>query len=142
MKNLLINSQKLTHLVTKQSVAKKLTKLTLTSALLSVMALSSGCSLFSVYKIDIPQGTPITQKQAKRVQVGMSQAQVLYLLGNPAFKDTIEANRWDYIYDYEAGTVGKREHKPNVHNAQQHLVVYFANGKVSRIQGLKSLPVK
>lgn len=100
-----------------------------------------GCSLFSVYKIDLPQGTPITQSQAAQLKVGMTQAQVLYLLGSPALRDTLAPNRWDYIYDYKAGTEGRRAGKPDINNASQHLIVYFNDaGQVSRIEGLESLP--
>ncbi len=101
----------------------------------------SGCSLFSVYKIDLPQGTPITQTEAQKLQVGMNQNQVIYLLGSPAIRDTLAPNRWDYIYDYKAGTVGEREGVADVKNASQHLIVYFdGNGIVTRIEGLESLP--
>lgn len=117
-----------------------LRKLLLTATIATSVALS-GCSLFSVYKIDLPQGTPITQTQAQKVQVGMNQNQVLYILGSPAIKDTLAPNRWDYIYDYKAGTEGERQGIQDVKNASQHLVIYFdANGLVSRIEGLETLP--
>lgn len=112
------------------------------AALTGVIALS-GCSALSVYKIDLPQGTPITQQQAQKLKVGMNQNQVLYILGSPAIKDTLAPNRWDYIYDYEAGTEGRRQGKPNIHNASQHLKVYFdTNGIVTRIEGIETLPAK
>ena len=102
----------------------------------------SGCSLFSVYTIDLPQGTPITQMQAQKLQVGMNQNQVLYILGSPAIRDTLAPNRWDYIYDYQAGTEGKRKGIADVKNARQHLIVYFdEQGIVTRIEGVDSLPV-
>lgn len=105
--------------------------------------LASGCSLFQVYTIDIPQGTPITQMQAKQVQIGMTQSQVLYLLGSPAFRDTLEPNRWDYLYDFRAGTEGKREKKPDILAGKQHFTVYFdADKRVARLEGLSSLPVR
>ena len=101
----------------------------------------SGCSLLSVYKIELPQGTPITQTQAQKLQVGMNQNQVLYILGSPAIRDTLEPNRWDYIYDYKAGTEGRRKGIADVKNASQHLKIYFDNnGIVTSIQGLESLP--
>ena len=101
----------------------------------------SGCSLFSVYKIDLPQGTPITQNQAQTLKLGMSQNQVLYILGSPAVRDTLAPNRWDYIYDFQAGTEGSRKGVADVKNASQHLIVYFdANGLVSRIEGIETLP--
>ena len=117
-----------------------LRKIVLTS-ILGVAVTMSGCSLLSVYKIELPQGTPITQTQAQKLQVGMNQNQVLYILGSPAIRDTLEPNRWDYIYDYKAGTEGRRKGIADVKNASQHLKVYFDNnGIVTSIQGLESLP--
>lgn len=110
-------------------------------SLSSVLALS-GCGIFRVYTIDLPQGTPITQEKAAQLQVGMTADQVLYLAGSPAVRDTLNPNRWDYIYDYTAGTDGKRQGKPNVKNASQYMSVYFENGRVVRIDGRDSLPAK
>ena len=120
--------------------ARMLRKLIIAMSLGATVTLS-GCSLFSVYKIDLPQGTPITQTQAQTVKVGMNQIQVLYILGSPAIRDTLEPNRWDYIYDFQAGTEGSRKGIANVKNASQHLRVYFdANGIVNRIEGIETLP--
>ena len=117
-----------------------LRKIVMTS-ILGVAVTMSGCSLLSVYKIELPQGTPITQTQAQKLQVGMNQNQVLYILGSPAIRDTLEPNRWDYIYDYKAGTEGRRKGIADVKNASQHLKVYFDNnGIVTSIQGLETLP--
>ncbi|WP_413680461.1 outer membrane protein assembly factor BamE [Psychrobacter sp. I-STPA6b] len=113
----------------------------LSAASLTSVLLLSGCSMFGVYKIDLPQGTPITQPQAQKVQIGMSQDQVLYLLGSPAMRDTLAPNRWDYLYDYTPGTYGKREGKKAIQGASQHLSIFFDNtGRVIQIQGLESLP--
>lgn len=118
-------------------------RLLLISSVATGMIALSGCSALSVYKIDLPQGTPITQLQAQKLRIGMNENQVLYLLGSPAIKDTLAPNRWDYIYDYEAGTEGRRQGIPNVHNASRHLKVYFnANGLVSAIEGIETLPAK
>ena len=117
-----------------------LRKIVMTSILGTAVTMS-GCSLLSVYKIELPQGTPITQTQAQKLQVGMNQNQVLYILGSPAIRDTLEPNRWDYIYDYKAGTEGRRKGIADVKNASQHLKVYFDNnGIVTSIQGLETLP--
>lgn len=112
------------------------------TAIFSTTLVMSGCSLFSVYKIELPQGTPITQTQAQKLRVGMNQNQVLYLLGSPAIRDTLAPNRWDYIYDYQAGTEGRRKGIADVSDASQHLIIYFdTNGIVNRIEGVEKLPV-
>ncbi|STZ10083.1 Small protein A precursor [Moraxella caviae] len=110
-------------------------------ALAGAVALS-GCSIFRVYTIDLPQGTPLTQEKAAQLQVGMSPDQVLYLVGSPAVRDTLNPNRWDYVYDFAAGTDGKRKGKPDVKNGEQRMSVYFENNRVVRIEGRESLPVK
>ena len=118
-----------------------LRKLTM-SAILGIAVAVSGCSMLSVYKIDLPQGTPITQTDAQKLKVGMNQNQVLYILGSPAIRDTLAPNRWDYIYDYKAGTEGRRKGIADVRNASQHLIIYFdANGIVTRIEGIETLPI-
>lgn len=119
---------------------KKPTLSLLTLGMAAVLTLS-GCSAFRVYTIDLPQGTPLTAAQAAQVQVGMSANQVLYILGSPALKDTLAPNRWDYIYDYTAGTDGKRKGKADIKNASQYLSIYFNNqGQVVRIDDRDSLP--
>lgn len=115
--------------------------LSLSALLLSSTLILGGCQWFRVYTIDLPQGTPITQSVAQKVQVGMTQQQVLYVLGSPALKDTLAPNRWDYLYDYTAGTDGKRAGKPNIKNASQYLTITFDdNKKVAKIEGISTLP--
>lgn len=104
--------------------------------------LLSGCQWLRVHTIDLPQGTPITQHRASAVKIGMTTEQVRYVLGSPALQDTLAPNRWDYLYDYRAGTDGKRAGKPNITNASQYFSVYFdKEGRVARIEGLERLPV-
>lgn len=119
---------------------KKPTFKLITLGMAAVLTLS-GCSAFRVYTIDLPQGTPLTAAQANQAQVGMNANQVLYLLGSPALRDTLAPNRWDYIYDYTAGTDGKRKDKADIKNASQYLSIYFnEQGQVVRIDGRDSLP--
>lgn len=114
--------------------SKKVLILPLLTMLTCTLVLPA-CSWVSVYKIDIPQGTPIQDSQLAQVKIGMTQDQVLYLLGSPAVRDTLNPNRWDYIYDYTAGTHGKKNKIPNVNNAQQYTKIYFdTNGRVSKIE--------
>lgn len=69
-------------------------KIMLTTLLVS--SLLAGC----VYKIDIPQGTPLTKAQASQVHVGMNYQQVRFLLGSPTITDPLNPERWDYVYNY------------------------------------------
>ena len=111
-------------------------KIMLTLFVTSVLA---GCSTLGVYKVDIPQGTPLTQVQAAKVQVGMSHQQVRFLLGSPTLTDPLNPLRWDYIYNYIPGTNAK---KAKISAASgQHLKIYFnQNGIVEKIEGLETIP--
>ncbi len=106
---------------------------------LFVTSILAGCSTLGVYKVDIPQGTPLTQVQAAKVQVGMSHQQVRFLLGSPTLTDPLNPLRWDYIYNYIPGTNAK---KAKISAASgQHLKIYFnQNGIVEKIEGLETIP--
>ncbi len=106
---------------------------------LVVISLLVGCSTLGVYKVDIPQGTPLTQAQASKVQVGMSHQQVRFLLGSPTVTDPLNPLRWDYIYNYIPGTYAKKAKIPAAHG--QHLKIYFnETGIVTKIEGLETIP--
>ncbi len=106
---------------------------------LFVASLLGGCSVFGVYKVDIPQGTPLTQAQASKIQVGMTYQQVRFLLGSPTISDPMNPERWDYIYNYIPGTYAKKAKIPAAHG--QHLKVYFdQSGIVNKIEGLETIP--
>ena len=106
---------------------------------LFVSSVLTGCSTLGVYKVDIPQGTPLTQAQAAKIQVGMSHQQVRFLLGSPTITDPMNPLRWDYIYNYIPGTNAKKAKIPAA--TGQHLKIYF-NGKgiVEKIEGLDTIP--
>lgn len=101
--------------------------------------LITGCSIFGVYKVDIPQGTPLTKAQAEQIRVGMSYQQVHFLLGSPTIRDPLHPQRWDYAYHYIPGTYAKKDKIPTAQG--QYLKIYFdQNGIVNKIEGLESLP--
>ncbi|MFW2077145.1 outer membrane protein assembly factor BamE [Acinetobacter sp. ULE_I010] len=106
---------------------------------LFVASLLGGCSVLGVYKVDIPQGTPLTQAQASKIQVGMTYQQVRFLLGSPTVTDPMNPTRWDYIYTYIPGTYAKKAKIPAANG--QHLKVYFDQaGIVNKIEGLETIP--
>lgn len=99
----------------------------------------TGCSTFGVYKVDIPQGTPLTKAQAEQVKVGMNNQQVRFLLGSPTITDPLNPLRWDYVYNYTPGTYAKKQKIPKAHG--QYLKIYFnEQGIVTQIEGLETLP--
>lgn len=89
---------------------------------LFVTSLLAGCSIFGVYKVDIPQGTPLTKAQASQVQVGMNFQQVRFLLGSPTVTDPLNPQRWDYIYNYIREHMLKSENPRSTWSAFKNLL--------------------
>lgn len=63
----------------------------------------SGCSPFKTHKMDIEQGNVISQEDASKLRVGMSEAQVQEFMGTPVLINTFSNDRVDYIYTFQAG---------------------------------------
>jgi outer membrane protein assembly factor BamE len=100
---------------------------------LLAVTLLAGCSFPNIvapYKLDIPQGNAITADQVEKLKVGMTRAQVRFIMGTPLLTDPFHANRWDYIYtDARNGKLLQ----------QKTFTVYFENDRLSRFGG-ETLP--
>ena len=95
--------------------------------LLSLLLASCGSySLPSLnaYKMDIRQGNYVTPQMREKLKVGMSKAQVRFVMGTPMLQDVFHANRWDYVYMLEHG--GKLVE-------EQRLTLYFDGENLTRI---------
>lgn len=90
-----------------------------------LLAIAAFGSTACVYRVPIQQGNFLETKDVDQVAVGMTQAQVRYVLGTPMVVDPFSKDRWDYVYYLKKGQMRAPE--------QRHFVVYFDNGAVSRI---------
>ncbi len=89
----------------------------------------SGCStpwLPTFYRVPVTQGQVVDEARIAQLQVGMSQAEVRALLGEPLLRDPFQTNRWDYTYSRRSGS---RE------LARRRLTVHFDQGIVQQIDG-------
>lgn len=55
------------------------------------------------YKIEILQGSILTAEEITQLQLGMNKEQVEYILGTPSIIDSLNPNRWDYIFRTKKG---------------------------------------
>jgi len=65
-----------------------------------LVASLTGCSfLFNkfVYQIDVTQGNYIEEGKIKKLELGMTQEQVIFLLGSPMLIDEFDSSKWYYI---------------------------------------------
>ena len=55
------------------------------------------------YKIEILQGSIITTDDVSQLEIGMSKAQIEYILGTPSIVNPINPDRWDYVFRSKQG---------------------------------------
>jgi outer membrane protein assembly factor BamE len=72
------------------------------------------------------QGNITEQKHVDKLEIGMTKAQVKFLLGTPMSIDSFDHDRWDYIYTYKAG---------NNDPVRNNLSVFFENNLLAKIEG-------
>jgi outer membrane protein assembly factor BamE len=85
-----------------------------------VIALSlSACSSW-VYRIDIPQGNYLEQKDIDKLQISMTKEQVKFVLGSPVLVDSFNDDTWHYVYKLKSGRSDKL-------NKQKNFMVKFEN---------------
>lgn len=96
---------------------------------IAVASLSlSACTHYKfpwVYRIDVEQGNILEEDEVKQLEIGMTERQVIYLIGSPLGRDTFNQNRWDYFYSYRTGK-GKFD--------RERLTLYFENGRLANIE--------
>lgn len=79
-----------------------------------------------VFKIDVPQGNIVTQEMVNQLKPGMTQRQVLFVMGTPLLTDTFHPERWDYVYRV----------KPGYGDAEQFRVtLYFQDDILAGLDG-------
>jgi outer membrane protein assembly factor BamE len=97
------------------------------SALFLTFSLS-GCSFLYdtfVYQIDVTQGNYIEDEKISQLEIGMSQEQVIFILGSPMLIDQFDSSKWYYI----------RYIKPGGEKIQQEQVLLvFENRTLVKIE--------
>ena len=87
----------------------------------------SGCSYLYdtfVYQIDVTQGNYIEDDKLQKLEIGMTQEQVIFVLGSPMLIDQFDSSKWYYI----------RYIKPGGQAAQQsEIILTFKDKKLANI---------
>ncbi len=86
-----------------QQSKRALRTLIISALIFSTLSACSNLRFPGVYKIDIAQGNIVTQDLLDKLQPGMTQNQVKYILGSPLVEDTFNEDRWDYYYTLKTG---------------------------------------
>lgn len=83
-------------------------------------------NLPGVYTLEIQQGNMIDQDMIDQLRPGMTEKQVLYILGSPMLKDVFHQKRWDYLYSKQVDGESRE---------QKRVSLFFDNKILSGIQG-------
>jgi len=96
------------------------------AGLLIALSLSGCSSVYDslVYQIDVTQGNYIDDSKLQQLQIGMTQEQIIFVLGSPMLIDQFDSSTWYYI----------RYIKPGGEEAvQSKIVLSFENKKLVKI---------
>ena len=92
----------------------------------------SACSSW-VYRIDIPQGNYLEQRDVDKLQIGMTKEQVKFVLGSPVVLDSFNDDTWHYVYRFKSGRSEKFDSK-------KKFTVKFEDNKLVSAEGDFTLP--
>ena len=96
-----------------------------TLALVAGLLSLSACSSW-VYRIDIPQGNYLEQKDIDKLRIAMTKEQVKYVLGTPVAGNAFDNDTWHYFYALRSG---------NGNHFEKQLIVEFKDNKLQDIKG-------
>lgn len=97
-------------------------------AIFAAVAMLSACSVLDkmVYRIDIPQGNYLEQRDVDQLRKGMNKEQVKYVLGQPVADNAFDNDRWMYVY----------QNNPNNGDIyRKELVLNFEQGRLVSMSG-------
>ncbi|WP_333608131.1 outer membrane protein assembly factor BamE [Arsukibacterium sp.] len=94
-------------------------------ALMLAISSLSACSSW-IYRIDIPQGNFLEQKDIDKLRVQMSKEQVVFVLGSPVAANPFDNDVWHYFYSLKGG---------RGNNFEKQLVLTFVDGRLQQLTG-------
>ncbi|MDO6426609.1 MULTISPECIES: outer membrane protein assembly factor BamE [Thalassotalea] len=86
-----------------------------------------------IYRIDMPQGNFLEQKDIDKLQLGMTKEQVKFVLGTPVVTDSFDNNVWHYVYRFKSG-------RSESLNKDRKFIVTFEENKLKTASGDFELP--
>ena len=86
----------------------------------------SSCSIPKTYEVVISQGNLVDQEMIDKLEVGMTESQVKFVMGTPLIADTFYPERWDY---FTSVTQGSKTY------TEQKIILYFEDNKLARWDG-------
>ena len=103
-------------------------KLTQLLIVIAMIFTTSACKNW-IYRIDIPQGNYLDDRDVKKLRISMTKEQVIYVLGRPVVEDSFDKNTWYYVYEMKRGMSVRGE------DFKKDLIIDFIDGKLVKVEG-------
>ena len=103
-----------------------MTKSIKTFLFLTLILIITGCSLPKLFQVVINQGNLIDDEMLGKLEAGMTESQVKYIMGTPLISDTFYPGRWDYYTSIAQGD--------NVYT-ETKVTLYFEEGLLVKWEG-------
>jgi len=103
-------------------------KLTQLLIIIALMFTTSACKNW-IYRIDIPQGNYLDDRDVKKLRISMTKEQVIYVLGRPVVEDSFDKNTWYYVYEMKRGMSTRGE------DFKKNLIISFKDGILVKVEG-------
>ena len=85
-----------------------------------------GCSFPKLFQVVINQGNLVKAEMFEKLEEGMTESQVKYIMGTPLINDTFAPNRWDYFTSVSQGNNSFIKNK---------VTLFFKEGKLIKWEG-------
>lgn len=96
---------------------------------LIILSLSLSACTNWIYRIDVPQGNYLAQKDVEKLRIGMSKEQVIFVLGHPVVQDSFDHSTWYYVYEMKRGMRKRGE------DFRKEMIIEFVDDKVASVVG-------
>jgi outer membrane protein assembly factor BamE len=103
-------------------------KLTQLLIIVAMILSTSACKNW-IYRIDVPQGNYLDDRDVKKLRISMTKEQVIYVLGRPVVEDSFDEDTWYYIYEMKRGMSKRGE------DFKKDLIISFEDGKLITVEG-------
>lgn len=82
-----------------------------------------------IFRIDVPQGNFLDEKDVKKLRIAMSKEQVVYVLGKPVLEDAFDHDTWYYLYQMKRGMEKRGK------DIRKELTITFVDDKIAKVEG-------
>ena len=94
--------------------------------LIMTSLLLANCSIPRIFQVVVSQGNLVDQEMLDKLEIGMTESQVKFVMGTPLISDTFYPERWDY---FTSVTQGESSY------TNQKITLFFEDNQLIRWEG-------